>query len=174
MHEILKPLKWLIGTWRPIMARVVYPTMKCPVDFDEKLCFLSAGQPVLNYTSTCWHPKVKHLMHLEGGYVRIDEHGCLVTFLTAQNLGISTVEQGVLKDKSLETVNKTISTTTLSNMQILAIERVYILNDKGQLSYTLRIQTAHTPLATHVDCLYEKEKEENEKKEKVEDEGQNS
>nr|XP_023023332.1 THAP domain-containing protein 4-like [Leptinotarsa decemlineata] len=158
MHEMVKPLQWLMGTWKSISAKVMYPTMKT-VDFEEKLCFLSAGQPLLNYSSTTWNPKDKAPMHLEYGYLRIDEEGCLVALLTAMNFGISTVEEGTLQEKSLTTNSKSIAHTKFAKMPVVALQRCYCLNDKCQLSYILKMQTERTPLSTHLECLYEKEEE---------------
>ncbi|CAH1174157.1 unnamed protein product [Phaedon cochleariae] len=157
LNDIVKPLCWLMGTWKSISARVSYPTMKCPVDYCENLVFESVGQPLLNYHSLTWNPKDKSPMHLESGFLRIDQDGCSVSFLIAQNFGIATVEEGCVEGSSISTESKSIGSTNFIKGQVVAIHRNYCLNEQGQLVFKMKLQTPKVPLTDHLHVVYEKE-----------------
>lgn len=50
MHPAVEPISFLIGTWRSISAKGIYPTIN-DFSYSEELVYESIGQPVLNYKS---------------------------------------------------------------------------------------------------------------------------
>lgn len=156
MHEKLKSLSWIIGDWKSITAVVNYPTMKNPINYNEHLSFTSLGQPLLNYRSLTWNADNGAPMHLESGFLRIDEDETSVSFLIAQSFGVATVEEGAVKDNSIFTKSSAIGHMNFVRQKVILLERCYRLNDKGQLEYTLMMETIRTPLTHHVGVVYEK------------------
>ncbi|XP_076260357.1 peroxynitrite isomerase THAP4-like isoform X2 [Rhynchophorus ferrugineus] len=130
--------------------------MKAPVNFVERLEFLSSGQPLLNYLSETRHPQNKSVMHLERGFLRVDDDKCTVAFLTAQNFGLSTLEEGYVKDNNLVLSTACIGIMKFAQQSVLALHRRYRLNEEGKLEYCLMMETPQTPLTKHVVAEYEK------------------
>lgn len=154
--ELVKPLKWLIGRWNSIKAVVSYPTM-CPLNYGEVLCFTWNGQPLLCYSSKTFQLKDKSPIHLESGFVRIDVNKN-VSLLTAQNFGITTVEEGKAGDQFLFVKSKVLGNTKFIKTEVCALTRCYKLNEHGQLIYSLKMQTKDVALTDHCYALYERDK----------------
>lgn len=49
MHELIKPLSWLLGKWRGEVGKGKYPTI---TDFNyvEELEFIHVGQPNIQFS----------------------------------------------------------------------------------------------------------------------------
>ncbi|XP_030753441.1 THAP domain-containing protein 4-like isoform X2 [Sitophilus oryzae] len=156
VHEVLKNVTWLIGTWKSIKAEVYYPTMKAPVQFTELLEFHSMGQPLLNYSSETRHPQNKSVMHLERGFLRVDDDRSTVALLTSQNFGLSTLEEGYVKDKEMVLATACIGIMKFAKQTVLALHRSYRLTEDGKLQYCAMMETPQTPLTKHVEVEYEK------------------
>ncbi|XP_018573555.1 THAP domain-containing protein 4-like [Anoplophora glabripennis] len=156
IHEKLKSLSWMVGEWKSITAVVNYPTMKSPVNYNENLSFTSLGQPFLNYRSLTWNTENGAPMHLESGFLRIDEDEVSVSFLIAQSFGVATVEEGTAKDNAIITNTSAIGHMKFVRQKVVRLQRYYKLNEGGQLEYTVLMETPRTPLTQHVAVLYEK------------------
>ncbi|KAG5865300.1 hypothetical protein JTB14_013796 [Gonioctena quinquepunctata] len=156
IQDVIKPLCWLIGTWKSVSAKAYYPTMKT-VMYNEILRFTFTGQPTLDYSVNTWKPEDKSPMHLERGFLRTDESGCLVVLLTAQNFGVSTLEEGIVAENLMKLDSRVIANSKYAKKRVVALQRVYSLNEKGQLIFKCKIQTEKIPLTPHLDCLYDKE-----------------
>lgn len=154
--ELVKPLKWLIGKWNSVKAVVSYPTM-CPMNYGETLCFSWGGQPLLCYSSSTFHLKDKSPIHLEKGFVRIDANRN-VTLLTAQNFGITTIEEGKCGEEFLFVKSKLIGNTKFIKADVCALTRCYKINEKGQLVFSLKMQTRDVVLTDHLYAVYERDK----------------
>jgi hypothetical protein len=48
MHEMLKPLSWLLGKWRSEGGKCFYPTIK-NLDYGEEAEFFQVGQPNIQF-----------------------------------------------------------------------------------------------------------------------------
>lgn len=112
LHEALKPLAWLEGTWKiENYGRGKYPTIK-DFNYCEEINFISIGQPMFNYTAQSWHPESKKPMHRETGFLKIIPGINKVSLVLAHNVGITTIEEGevtekTIKLKSIETILRT-------------------------------------------------------------------
>lgn len=71
-----------VGKWNSKSAEAHYPTMCEAVKFREELEFQSEGQPLLNYSSVTKNPKSGNLMHLEKGFLKVDDDYCTLALLT--------------------------------------------------------------------------------------------
>lgn len=154
--DLVKPLKWLVGRWNSVKAVVSYPTM-CPLHFGEILCFTFTGQPLVNYNSRTFHLKDKQPIHLENGFLRIDAHRN-VSLLTAQNFGITTVEDGKCGDEFMFVKSRLIGNTKFIKADVCALTRCYKINEKGQLVFSMKMQTKDVALTDHVYAVYERDK----------------
>lgn len=156
VHEKLKPLCWIIGEWRSVTAVANYPTMKCPIRYEGKLCFTSLGQPLLNYVSLTWNAKDGYPMEMESGFLHIDEDGTSIALITAQNFGIAMVEEGLVKDNTIITNSSCIGHTKFVEQKIVSTQRCYKLNEKGQLEYCAMLETPQMPLTQYIAACYKK------------------
>ncbi|ERL92339.1 peroxynitrite isomerase THAP4 [Dendroctonus ponderosae] len=157
LHAVLRNLHWLVGKWTSISAEVSYPTMQKVIKFDEVLEFKFMGQPLLTYSSVTTNPQNKGVMHLENGFLRVDEDQCTLAFLTAMNFGLASLEEGYVKGNTVVLASACLGIMKFAKQSILAIHRCYRLNDKGELEYTLLMETPQTPLTLHVEAVYRKE-----------------
>ncbi|KAJ8924183.1 hypothetical protein NQ315_006974 [Exocentrus adspersus] len=157
IHEKLKPLSWIIGEWRSVTAIVNYPTMKHPVSYTEKLSFVShQGRPFLNYQSLTWNDLDNSPMHSESGFLHIDDDATSVALILAQAFGVVTIEEGEVKDNTINTTSSHVGHMRLVKHKVVSITRSYRLNEKGQLEYWSMLGTPRTPLTEHIFALYEK------------------
>ncbi|CAG9762085.1 unnamed protein product [Ceutorhynchus assimilis] len=158
LHEVLKNLHWIVGRWQSVNAAVFYPTMNKTVKFNEILEFQNVGQPLLAYSSITTNPETKAFMHLEKGWLRVDEDQCTLAFLVAMNLGLSTLEEGYVKDNHIVLRTACLGVMKFVKQSVLSLHRCYRLNEKGELEYNLMMETPNTPLTKHVEAIYTKEK----------------
>ncbi|XP_072380589.1 peroxynitrite isomerase THAP4-like [Diabrotica undecimpunctata] len=162
--DVVKPLSWLVGTWKSVNACCMFPTMKEPVKYNELLTFSSIGDPFLIYNSLTWDEKNTKYMHVEGGHLRIMEDGCSVTLLTSQNFGICSVEDGKLENNSIQVDASVISHSKFCPKKVCGIRRCFCLNKEGKLEYKMCLQTEDVPLTEHLVVCYEKLNAKNKKK----------
>lgn len=156
IHEKLKPLCWIIGEWKSVTAVANYPTMKCPINFKEKLSFTSVGQPLLNYRSVTWNAENGSPMQFESGFLVIDDDESSIALITAQNVGVATVEEGVVNNNTIITNSSCIGHMKFVIQKIVTIQRCYKLKENGQLDYCIMLETPQTPLTRYVAASYEK------------------
>lgn len=154
--ELVKPLKWITGRWNAVKAVVSYPTM-CPLNYGETLCFQWVGQPLLCYSSKTFHLKDKSPIHLEAGFLRIDPQKN-VTLITAQNFGITTVENGKVGQDFMFFKSKEIGNTKFIKAEVCSITRCYKINEKGQLVFSLKMATPDVSLTDHLYAVYDRDK----------------
>ena len=91
MHEALKPVAWLLGTWRG-QGKGIYPTI-ADFTYEEELKFWHAGKPVMAYASRTWSPDDGRAMHSEMGYWRPQDAGSLEVVI-AHSFGLTEVMHG--------------------------------------------------------------------------------
>lgn len=158
MHEALKPLAWLEGTWRAeSTGEGKFPTIKS-FNFSEEINFSSIGQPMLNYVGQSWHPEKKKPMHREVGFLKIIRGTKNVSLVLAHNFGLTTVEEGQLDGNEI-----TLKSTGITRMSegckdpaVLQIEREFRLVG-SQLEQILRMATTNVPEITeHIRTVYQK------------------
>lgn len=99
MHEALKSLAWLEGTWKTEnYGSGKYPTIK-DFSYCEEISFTSIGQPMFNYTAQSWHPEAKKPMHRETGFLKVIPGTNKISFVLAHNFGLASIEEGEVTEK---------------------------------------------------------------------------
>lgn len=112
LHEALKSLAWLEGTWRiENCGDGKYPTIE-NFSYCEEINFASIGQPMFNYTAQSWHPESKKPMHRETGFLKVIPGTNKVSLVVAHNFGLTTIEQGEITGKTIN-----LRSTDISRME---------------------------------------------------------
>uniref|UniRef100_A0A182NL82 THAP4-like heme-binding domain-containing protein n=1 Tax=Anopheles dirus TaxID=7168 RepID=A0A182NL82_9DIPT len=156
IHDALKPIQWLIGTWKSVSAKGSYPTIK-DFSYNEVLTFESLGQPLLNYEARSQHPVSGAPMHLERGFLRIKPGTSQVAFMVAHNFGLAVLEEGEATENRLMLASKSIDRMSFGkDPAVKAIEKRYRLNADGTLEIQTDMQTDNTPMTNHLIVVYEK------------------
>jgi len=126
LHEILHMLAWLEGTWiTDGPGNCTYPTMKPFVYYDE-INITSVGQPAYNYIAQSWHLDEGIPLHRETGFLHILPGSNTVTLSLIDNIGLFTVEQGLLSDdkKSFDISSSNVLATDASIPPFSSLTRV--------------------------------------------------
>lgn len=152
IHDNISALRWLLGNWKCVNGIINYPTLECPIKFNETLIFSTTGEPLLNFTSIRWNPKNRQPTDLEGGFLKINKDRKSVSLLTSHNMGIATIEEGVLKHNSLFVATRWIGASCFGKDKIIGLTRSFHLNKKGQLIY--KIQKATPEIRTLTDSVF--------------------
>lgn len=109
MHNALKPLAWLEGTWRTeATAQGQFPTIK-PFGYCDEIKFVSIGQPMLNFEAQSWHPEKKNPMHREVGFLKIIPESNRVALIASHNFGLATIEEGVVGENEIKLESVSVS-----------------------------------------------------------------
>ncbi|XP_076234674.1 peroxynitrite isomerase THAP4 [Calliopsis andreniformis] len=162
MHEAIKPLAWLKGTWVTDTPGVgIFPTIKS-FKYHEEISFTSIGQAMLNYSARSWNPETKKPMHYEVGYLKIIPNTNKVCLMLSHNIGVNTIEEGVLGDKVIKLKTTSVTRPTEGGQQpaVWELQREFKLNGDC-LEHTLYMATSNTPeLQEHLHATYIKKCEE--------------
>lgn len=162
MHEALKSIAWLEGTWRTeTVGFGKFPTIK-PFNYCEEISFASIGQPMFNYTAQSWHPEAKRPMHREVGFLKVIPGTNKVSLILSHNFGLTTIEEGIIGDKvlNLKTTGILRQTEGTKPPAVTELQREFTLVGNC-LQQVLCMATANTPEATeHLRVTYIKESEE--------------
>lgn len=156
VHEALKPIQWLIGTWESIIAKGHYPTIN-DFTYHEIMKFESLGQPLLNYESRSRHPVSGAPMHLESGFLRVKPGTNELAFMVSHNFGLSVLEEGLAKQNSLQLESKSISRMSFAKEpSVKMIRKSYTLLEDGTLEVSTDMETSNTELTNHLVVIYKK------------------
>ncbi|GJQ82711.1 hypothetical protein Trydic_g19722 [Trypoxylus dichotomus] len=156
----LRPLTFLIGKWSSITAKGFYPTIQ-PFEYKEELEFSFNGQPMLNYKSSTWHLVKQTPMHLESGFLRIKPGTNEIALLAAHNFGITTLEEGIVKENCviLRCSESHISRISFAKQPFVTqLNRVFTYHEEtGILEVVVSMATTNTPeLTEHLAVTYKK------------------
>ncbi|XP_055586781.1 peroxynitrite isomerase THAP4-like [Uranotaenia lowii] len=157
VHEALKPIQWLIGSWESTSCKGHFPTIKS-FSYNEVLKFESLGQPLLNYEARSRHLETGAPMHLESGFLRIKPGTSQVAFMVSHNFGLSVLEEGVAKEEGLIELEST-SVSRMSfakDPSVKALKKTYKLNSDGTLEIRTDMETSNTPMTNHLIAVYKK------------------
>ncbi|XP_055551791.1 peroxynitrite isomerase THAP4-like [Wyeomyia smithii] len=156
VHEALKPIQWLIGTWESTVAKGHFPTIK-DFTYHEILKFESLGQPLLNYEARSRHPVSGAPMHLESGFLRVKPGTNQLAFMVSHNFGLAVLEEGLATQNSLEFESKSISRISFANdPSVKSIKRNFKLHEDGTMEVTTDMETSTTELTNHLIVIYKK------------------
>lgn len=122
IHEVLKPLVWLKGTWITENTGFgKFPTIK-PFTYCEEIIFESIGQPMLTYTARSWHSETKNPLHYEVGFLRIIPDTNKVCLMLSHNFGVTTIEEGVVDDTVIKLKTTSIQRPTKGSKPTIVTE----------------------------------------------------
>ncbi|XP_035780202.1 peroxynitrite isomerase THAP4-like [Anopheles albimanus] len=156
IHEALKPIQWLIGTWESISAKGSFPTIK-DFTYKEVIKFESLGQPLLNYESRSKHPVSGAPMHLESGFLRIKPGTNEIAFMVAHNFGLVVLEEGTGDEQGLQLVSKSVDRMSFAkDPAVKMVQKRYRLNADGTLQIETDMETSNTPLTNHLVAIYKR------------------
>lgn len=157
IHEALKPIQWLIGTWETVSAKGHFPTIKDFV-YSEVLKFESLGQPLLNYEARSHNPVSGVPMHLESGFLRIKPGTNHVAFMISHNFGLTVLEEGTASENGLEFESKSISRMSFAkDPSVKAVKKTYTLDKDGTLEIRTDMETSNTAMTNHLVAVYKKQ-----------------
>ncbi|XP_065091480.1 peroxynitrite isomerase THAP4-like [Ochlerotatus camptorhynchus] len=157
IHEALKPIQWLIGTWETVSAKGHFPTIKDFV-YSEVLKFESLGQPLLNYEARSRNPVSGAPMHLESGFLRIKPGTNQLAFMISHNFGLAVLEEGTACENGLELETKSISRMSFAkDPSVKALKKTYVLNKDGTLEIRTDMETSNTAMTNHLVAVYKKQ-----------------
>lgn len=156
IHDALKPIQWLIGSWESISAKGHFPTIK-DFTYNEVLKFESVGQPILNYEARSRHSVTGAPMHLESGFLRIKPGSNQLAFMVSHNFGLAVLEEGIATADGLELESKSINRMSFAkDPSVKCIKKVYKLNADGTLEIRTDMETSNTALTNHLVAVYKK------------------
>jgi hypothetical protein len=147
LHPQLKPLEFLLGTWRGT-GRGVYPTIE-DFTYEEEAVFAHTGRTFLVYSQRTWQPETLRAMHSETGFLRMLE-GDRLELVVAHAFGISEVGEGTVNGQGFET-DTTALTSTSTAKTVEAVSRSYELTG-GDLRYVVGMAFGGHPLQGHLEA----------------------
>jgi hypothetical protein len=145
LHPNLRPIEWLIGTWRGEGAGD-YPTIE-PFRYGEEVTFVAFGRPVLAYSQRTWSLDDGAPLHREKGFWRPQEDGRLEVVL-AHTFGVVEIQEGMLDGQRVELKSTTVALTSTAK-RIDEITRTFELRDDA-LRYTVQMAAVDQPLQIHL------------------------
>lgn len=155
MHDMIKPLSWILGKWRGEGGIGKYPTIK-DFKYDEEIEFTHVGQPNIQFTFYSTNVETKKPLHREVGFIRFHPKSNRVAMMIAQNLGVSETEEGEYTDSELRTESHTLGRMTFGKPPATKkISRVF-RRDGDSLESVIHMETENTPMTEHLRITYKK------------------
>ncbi|XP_033760333.1 THAP domain-containing protein 4-like [Pecten maximus] len=155
IHDMIKPLSWLLGKWKGEGGVGKYPTIE-DFTYDEELTFSHVGQPNIQFSFFSSHSKTKKPLHRELGFIRFKPGTNQCALLIAHNLGVSEVEEGEFTDTEMRTESHTVGRLSFGKPpETKKIKRVFSkIGD--DLEQVVSMETANTPMTEHLRITYKR------------------
>lgn len=147
LHEALRPLQWLLGTWRGT-GRGKYPSIE-PFEYREESRFWHTGRPQVFYLQQTWNVATGAPTHSETGYLRPVGEGAIEIVL-AHSFGNVEISEGRYDATSIEVASRSLVASPTAKT-VAALTRRYRL-DEPQLSYSIEMQYGSNPLQIHLEA----------------------
>ncbi|KAL7990800.1 hypothetical protein Chor_014230 [Crotalus horridus] len=157
LNPVIEPLSWMLGTWlSDPPGDGTFPSMK-PFQYLEEVHISHAGQPMLNFSFSAFHPDTKKPMHRECGFIRIQPDTNKVAFISAQNTGLVEVEEGEVNGQELSIASHSVARISFAKKpHVEQITRKFRLNSEGKLEQTVSMSTTTQPMTQHLHITYKK------------------
>eukprot|EP00058_Branchiostoma_floridae_P007443 XP_002592931.1 hypothetical protein BRAFLDRAFT_65518 [Branchiostoma floridae] len=164
LHDALKPLAWLLGTWRGEEGKGDYPTIK-DFKYKEEVKFDHVGQPNLHLhnNSQCYmfcssHYETGKPLHREKGFLKIQPGTSHLALVNTQNVGIVELSEGEVKGQEIMLESHTIGRMTFGkDPAVTKIQRTFRLVDADTLEQVVHMETSATaPAQHHLSIQYKK------------------
>ncbi|XP_008549240.1 peroxynitrite isomerase THAP4 [Microplitis demolitor] len=155
LHDALKSLAWLEGTWKTEAGKGKFPTIKS-FGYHEEIRFTSIGQPMLNYESQTWHPEKKTPMHREVGFLKIIPGTNKVKFILSHNFGLTTIEEGVVDAQRIKLDSTSIARVTegTKDPAVTQLRREFFGNENTLEQIVYMATTNTQELTEHLRATY--------------------
>jgi THAP4-like, heme-binding beta-barrel domain len=147
LHDDLRPLAFLLGTWRG-EGTGEYPTID-PFSYVEELTFDHVGDTFLCYQQESWGPSDHAPIHFERGFLRPGVAG-RIEFTLAHPIGLTEVSEGALDGTSFELTSIDVGRTTTGLTTTSVIRRYDVKGDV--MRYRTDMATDHTPMTLHLEA----------------------
>jgi hypothetical protein len=145
LPDVLKPLEFLIGTWRGEGVGG-YPTIE-DFRYGQELTFEFYGKPVLAYSSRTWALDDERPMHRETGFWR-PQPDHQVELLLAHPTGLVEVFLGTIAFTKIELATDVIARTP-SAKEVVAERRLYGMVGE-ELMYAAEMAAVGQPMQPHL------------------------
>jgi hypothetical protein len=150
LHDALRPLAFLLGTWRGSGAGH-YPGID-DFEYGEETRFWHNGKPVLAYSQRTWSLASKAPMHSETGYWRLAATG--VEVVLAHAFGITEVLAGTIEGQKL-TLASVGLTSAPTAKHVEAVSRTVEVT-RDVLSYDVHMAFGEHDLQPHLKATLER------------------
>ncbi|XP_057662923.1 peroxynitrite isomerase THAP4-like [Diorhabda carinulata] len=169
-HELVKPLCWLLGTWKSVNVKLKRK-LNLPMSdhckllkanaydtYSEILTFSTFGHPTIKYEATSWHPKNFFPLKFEVGHFMCHPGKKNLTVVAAHNYGMAAVEVGKITQHCIELCTLSMANSEVVDKPVVGYCRSYRINDQGQLVYKLKLRTQDEhSLKEYTRIIYEKD-----------------
>ena len=143
----LKPLAFLLGTWRG-SGSGVYPTID-DFTYEEEAVFTHTGRAFLIYVQKTWDPATQRPMHSETGVFRALDGG-RIEMVMSHAFGIAEVAEGSVSGSMVETSSTAlVSTGTAKTIDAVA-RRMELVGD--ELRYAVQMAFGGHALQGHLEA----------------------
>lgn len=154
LPELVRPLGWLIGTWRGEGVGG-YPTIAGgDFRYGEEITFDCPGKPLLTFTSKSWALDDGRPLALQTGYWRPTSASAFETVLAVAAglviIGYGSVIEGPT-GVHVEVESHTIATTETAK-EVSKDKRMYAVRG-GQLMYAMDMAAMGNSLAPHLSAV---------------------
>ncbi len=151
LHPALKPLAFLLGTWRGD-GEGDYPTVM-PFRYREEIRFSHNGKPFLIYNQRTESPETGQPMHAESGYLRSLGDGA-VEFVIAQPIGFAEISVGRVTGTRIDVASDHVARTPTAKA-VTAISRSFWL-ENDCLHYETRMAMETQPMTSHLRATFQR------------------
>ncbi|WOG97964.1 hypothetical protein DCAR_0417305 [Daucus carota subsp. sativus] len=151
IHPAVKPLSYLLGTWRG-QGQGGFPTISS-FNYTEELNFSHPGnKPVIIYTQKTWKSNSGEPMHAESGYWRPKPDGSIEVVI-AQSTGLVEVLKGTFdaEEKAVKLRSELVGNAA----KVKEITRTFKLVD-DELTYEVEMATGSVSLQPHLKASLKK------------------
>ena len=149
MSPALKPVAFLLGTWRG-EGQGEYPTIKA-FRYREEIRFAHNGKAFLIYSQRTEAIDSDQPMHAETGYLRVvgDDQ---VEFVIAQPIGFAEISPGRISGTRIDVESSTVGRTPTAK-PVTSISRSLWLEGKT-LHYETRMGMEGVPMVRHLTASF--------------------
>jgi hypothetical protein len=145
LHEDLRQLSFLLGTWRGEGAGV-WPESD-PFTYGEEVVYEHVGDAFLLYSQRSWSLSDEEPIHFERGFLRPAGLG-RVDLVLAHPIGVAEVAEGTVSGGVVEVASTSVALATAASPVTELRRRIEATGDA--MTYELSMATREVPLAFHV------------------------
>lgn len=150
LHDALRPLEFLLGTWRGSGAGK-YPGID-DFEYDEETRYWHYGKPVLAYSQRTWSAASGAPMHSEMGFWRPAGDGIEVVMSHA--FGITEILTGRVEGRTVSLRSESLHSAPTAK-QVEAVARtIEVAGEK--LTYDVRMAFGDNELQPHLNATLER------------------